>query len=242
MSLSRMVALLGLVLTMSVTAVAPALAHHRDGHPSAKSDAVGGQPGKGVSEHAGVQADPKRGAARAERKDVRGMALHGKIASITGTIWTIDRSGARGEVRVDVSGARVHWPGKKDATLSDFKVGHVVNVKLERSGEGRGRDRRLHANSTLHATAVHFVPTHGRGDREERTKADRFSGTVTAVSATSLTVNHQERGSRTFTLSSQTVVREGRHIASVSDIQVGERVRVTTRQGETLALEVTVRD
>ena len=67
---------------------------------------------------------------------------------------------------------------------------------------------------------------------------DRFSGTVTAVSTTTLTVANAEAGAREFTVNASTRFQEGRDPGTVAAIHVGDRVTVETLSGDLTALVV----
>jgi hypothetical protein len=141
-------------------------------------------------------------------------------------MWTIERMGREGgEFSVDVAGAKVHWPHDKDATLADFRVGDRVDVHLE----GRGRER---TNSApLHARDVRFVPA----------RADRFTGVVTVISGTSLTINNDRTGVHTFGLNADTRFRLGPLAVTAAQVRVSDRVTVRTSDDGLTARDVRVR-
>jgi len=79
----------------------------------------------------------------------------------------------------------------------------------------------LNADGSIAATSIEVEdvdPGHGDDDHHESVE---FSGTVTAVSSTSLTV-----GSNTAALTPSTVVKNGNDSASIADIKTGQRVEV----------------
>lgn len=220
----RKFVLLGVVLTLALTAVAPALAD---------DDSHGSNKGRGRSDVRGARSEPTH-----DEGGLRARALHGEIRSISGTIWSVERDGRGGIVLVDVAGARVHWPHREDATLADFRVGDTVNLPLDKNGRARGEGIRVSSDAISRARAVHFVPGGAHpGHREDHA---RFNGSVTAVSATSLTVNNATLGTRTFTLNADAKVLLGVLTAAIGDIHVGDRVSVVTNGTSTVALRVRI--
>jgi hypothetical protein len=218
----RKLLLLTLVLTLGLTTAGSALAEKGPHGPDR---------GRGQSDVQGASS-----AAGHEDQGLRARSLHGDIQAISGTIWTIERSGHKGGTfMVDMAGATVRWPEREGATLSEFHVGDKVNVQLERGRRGKDAGN---APSVLVARSVHFVPAKGHDEGVEHA---RFAGTVTAVSATSLAATNATLGARTFTLNSDTKVRLGSLAATLSDIHVGDTVTVTTDAGSLVALSVHIK-
>lgn len=168
----------------------------------------------------------ERGRAEASAR-IRARALAGELKAIDGTTWTVDTE-AHGDLRVDVSDARIRWPGRPNAVLADFKVGDHVRVQLQR--KDREVAGQTETTQVLKARAVHFVPAG---------QLDRFRGTVTAVSAASLTLTHEGQA-KTFTIGPSTTIRVEKELTTIASVKVGDKVQVVTRESDSLALIVRV--
>ena len=170
--------------------------------------------GNRVSVSARVNADGSRTALRIEVENEHGGGNgnedHG--AELTGVIASISTGGisvttSGGTVTVKISSTTSIRRGGTTLTASDLKSGNRVEVKGT-----------LNADGSITATSINVEDTPGNDDHHE---AVEFSGTVTAVSSTSLTA-----GSTTTALTSSTVVKKGDHTASIADIKVGQHVEV----------------
>jgi hypothetical protein len=70
---------------------------------------------------------------------------------------------------------------------------------------------------------------------------DKFSGDVTAISSTSITVMDKDGGSKTFTIDSTTAINQGGKTITTVDIKVGDHALVRSLPGSSLAVAITVR-
>jgi hypothetical protein len=189
--------------------------------------------GNRVSVSARVNADGSRTALRIEVENEHGGGNgnedHG--AEVTGVIASISTGGisvttSGGTVTVKISSTTSIRRGGTTLTASDLKSGNRVEVKGT-----------LNADGSITATSINVEDTPGNDDHHE---AVEFSGTVTAVSSTSLTA-----GSTTTALTSSTVVKKGDHTASIADIKVGQHVEVKADRdsaGHLTATQVKIED
>ena len=141
--------------------------------------------------------------------DDHGAELTGNIASISAGAMTVTTGGGN-TITVKISSTTSIRHGNTTLAVSDLKVGNHVEVKGA-----------LNADGSIAATSIEVEdvdPGHGDDDHHESVE---FSGTVTAVSSTSLTV-----GSNTAALTPSTVVKNGNDSASIADIKTGQRVEV----------------
>lgn len=216
---TRTIATLGALLAVILVSTTSVLAEKEPRQHQPPGLAVGRNVGSANAEH------DDRGKQPSKR---RVNAIHGEIAAISGNIWTVSTEN-RGDVHVDVSGAKVMWPSRPNATLAEFIVGDHVNIRM-------GRTASTSATTTtgvvFKAQSVHFVP--GRS-------LARFSGDVTTISTTSITVIDKEGGSKTFTINSATTIRESADLVSAAQIKVGSQVMVVTRKHADLALIIVLR-
>jgi hypothetical protein len=144
--------------------------------------------------------------------DDHGAELTGNIASISAGAITVTTGGGS-TITVNISATTSIRHGATTLAPSDLKVGNHVEVKGA-----------LNADGSIAATSIKVEDIgddngHGNGDDDHHESVE-FSGTVTAVSSTSLTV-----GSNTAALTSSTVVKNGGN-ASIADIKTGQRVEV----------------
>jgi uncharacterized OB-fold protein len=190
--------------------------------------------GNRVSVDARVNADATLTALRIEVEnehgggngnDDHGAELTGNIASISSGAITVTTGGGT-TVIVKLSATTSIRHGNITLAASDLKVGNHVEVKGA-----------LNADGSIAATSVKVEDTPGNDDHHESVE---FSGTVSAVSSTSLTV-----GSTTAALTSSTVVKKSGNDASIADIHVGQRVEVKADRdsaGHLTATRVTIED
>lgn len=189
--------------------------------------------GNRVSVNARVNADGTLAALRIEvetehgggdGKDDHGAELAGSIASISSGAISVTTSG--GTVTVKISSTTTIRRGNTTLAASDLKVGNHVEVKGT-----------LNADGSITATSINVEDTPGNDDHHESVE---FSGTVTAVSSTSLTV-----GSTTAALTSSTVVKKGDHTVALADIKIGQHVEVKADRnsvGHLTATQVKIED
>lgn len=168
--------------------------------------------GNRVNVNARVNADGTRTALRIEIENDHGSGndphsvdVTGVIASISSGAISVTMSG--GAVTVKISSTTTIRRGNTTLAASDLKVGNQVEV-----------NGALNADGSIAATSINVEDTSGNNDQHEQID---FSGTVSAVSSTSLTV-----GTKTAALNSSTVVKKGDHTASIADIKAGQHVQV----------------
>jgi Cu/Ag efflux protein CusF len=136
------------------------------------------------------------------------VELTGLIASVSSGSISVTAGGKTVEVKI--SSITLIRHGSTTLSLTDLKVGNRVEVKGQ-----------LNAGGSIAATLIQ-VEDAANDDHHESVEVD---GTITAVSATSLTVN-AEGHSVTMALTSSTVVKNGDHAGSLSDLKTGQRVEV----------------
>ena len=133
------------------------------------------------------------------------LGVVGSVTAVSSNSITVkDPGGAR--TTYTLSGSTVVRKDGASATVASLAVGESVAVMVAAAG------------STSAVTIV-IVPA-GMSPGEDP------GGVVTAVSPTSLTLEHLGGTTSTYVLNSATTVREGRASATVSAIAVGERVQV----------------
>lgn len=130
-----------------------------------------------------------------------------------------------------VGGAALAQPATHSATPQTLDAGAAVDAVLaaDRSAAPdaprRGALRRLVAwRSLIHATAVLDLPALGGV-----TTVQLDHGTVSATSATSLTIAEADDSSATVGLSEKTRVRKDRAKATAGDLRAGDEVFVMSR-------------
>lgn len=138
--------------------------------------------------------------------------LTGLITSISSASISVTPTGGKAVV-VNISSTTIIRHGSTTLHLADLKAGNLVEVQGQ-----------LNTDGSISATLIQVedvVNTH-----PEPVEVD---GTVTAVSSTSLTVN-AEGHSVTIGLTSTTVVKNGDHTGSLSDLKTGQRVEVNANR------------
>jgi Cu/Ag efflux protein CusF len=151
--------------------------------------------------------------------------LTGLIASISSGSISVTAGGKT--VVVKISSTTIIRRGSTTLSPADLKVGNPVEVKGQ-----------LNTDGSVAATLIQVADT-GTNHPPEPVS---ISGTVTAVSATSLTVT-AEGHSVTVALTSSTVVKNGDHTGSLSDLKTGQHVEVTANRqtdGSLVATQVRI--
>jgi hypothetical protein len=115
-------------------------------------------------------------------------------------------------VVVNISSTTIIRHGSTTLHLADLKTGNLVEVQGQ-----------LNTDGSISATLIQVEDVNTHPEPVE------VNGTVTAVSSTSLTVN-AEGHSVTIGLTSTTVVKNGDHTGSLSDLKTGQRVEVTANR------------
>jgi hypothetical protein len=138
--------------------------------------------------------------------------LTGLITSISSASISVTPTGGKAVV-VNISSTTIIRHGSTTLHLADLKTGNLVEVQGQ-----------LNTDGAISATLIQVedvVNTH-----PEPVEVD---GTVTAVSSTSLTVN-AEGHSVVIGLTSSTVVKNGDHTGSLSDLKTGQHVEVSANR------------
>jgi hypothetical protein len=136
--------------------------------------------------------------------------LTGTIASVASGSITVT-AGSR-TVTVNISSATVIRRGSTTSSLSELKAGDHVEIQ-----------GLLNADGSVAATLIQVEQV--SPPPPPHPEAVVFAGTVTAVSATSLTVKAGAT-SVIVSLTSTTVVSNGDHTGSISDLKIGQHVEV----------------
>jgi hypothetical protein len=160
--------------------------------------------------------------------DDHGAELTGNIASISPGAITVTTGGGA-TVTVKISTTTSIRRGDTTLTASDLKTGNHVEV-----------NGTLNADGSITATSIKVEDTGNGNGNDDHHESVEFTGTVSAVSSTSITV-----GSTTATLTSSTVVRKSGNNASIADIKAGQRVEVTADHdsaGHLSATQVKIED
>jgi hypothetical protein len=139
----------------------------------------------------------------AARIEIIIVKLGGTVTSVNGNVITI--TVARGFTRtIDVSATTTYTEAGKPATLSDVMVGFRINATGTVSAD----------QTALDATSVAIpAPSH-------------VVGTVTALSATSLTVQQANGASATLAIDVNTTFFEGKDAVTAAALSTGEHVNV----------------
>ena len=190
------------------------------------------QAGDRVNVDARVNADGTFTALRIEIEDNHGNGNDDHVAELTGAISSISSgsivvtTGGGNVVTVKIASTTIIRHGNTTLTAADLKAGNHVEVKGSSNTDG-----------SISATEINVEDAGNDDDHHEEVE---FSGTVSAVSSTSLTA-----GSNTAALTSSTVVKNRDHAGSIADINIGQRVEVrATRDasGKLTATQVKIED
>jgi hypothetical protein len=153
------------------------------------------------------------------------VELTGLITSVASASISVTPTGGKAVV-VNISSTTIIRHGSTTLHVADLKTGNRVEVQGQ-----------LNTDGSIGATLIQVedvVNTH-----PEPVEVD---GTVTAVSSTSLTVN-AEGHSVTIGLTSTTVVKNGDHTGSLSDLKSGQHVEVSANRqtdGTLVAIQVRI--
>lgn len=136
------------------------------------------------------------------------VEIEGVIASKSDASITVTTE-YDGDVTVGVTAETVIRMSGDELTFADLEVGDEVEVKAESDAGG-----------ALVALAIHVESSEEDDDAEVEA-----SGKVTAVSATSITV--EDDGEEvTFVVTATTVVRDGKNLVTIAAIDIGDEVEV----------------
>jgi hypothetical protein len=143
--------------------------------------------------------------ATAGRINIVLVTLSGDVTAVSGNVITI--TGGAGFTRsIDVGSATTYREGGKSATLGDVVVGLKVTARGTVSAD----------QTSLVANSVTILAPRS------------FTGIVTALSATSLTVQQSSSVSVALAIIPATKFFEGNKAVSASDLATGESVRLST--------------
>lgn len=110
-----------------------------------------------------------------------------------------------------------------------------TTADAQRPGAAKGGDQRKHR--TLQARALHGEVTLGGKDKQRVLDFQR--GTVSEVSATSITITSVDGYAATYVVDAKTKVRKDKELTSIADVEKADRVRVLARQdGDKLTAKV----
>lgn len=157
-----------------------------------------------------------------------GVEIEATIVSVSATELVVRNS--RGETfTVLINEHTVIRHGKRVLTTADLKPNDRVHVKAKKDGEK--------------LIAVEIKLQSDEEDDDESSKVE-IEGKVTAVSATSITVQNN-RGSQTAAIVATTVIRHGNRTLTTADIKPGDRVHVKAHRaadGTLVAMEIMVQN
>ena len=143
--------------------------------------------------------------------------IEGLITAISATSITVDDASTGGPVKAAINAMTVIRKGNQTLAATDLKVGDRVHVKATINGD----------NSL---TAFEIMLQNSASDDDSGNGQTReLEGLITAVSASSITVNNASTGGPvTAAINSSTVIRKGNRTLTASDLHVGDRVHVKT--------------
>lgn len=158
---------------------------------------------------------------------------HGTKVEIEGTVSAISAASItvhnnRGDQTAAIVASTVIRKGNRNLTVADIPIGSRVHVKAQRA-----------ADNTLVATEIK-LQNEGESDDDddnESTKVE-IEGTVTAISATSITVR-SNHGSQTAAIVASTVIRKGHTRLTVAEVPIGSRVHVKAQRAADASLTAT---
>lgn len=141
--------------------------------------------------------------------------IEGLITAISSTSITVNDASTHGPVTAAITSSTVIRKGNQTMSAGDLKVGDRVHVKASVNSDGS-------------LTAFEIMFQEG-GDGNGGGQTRELEGLITAVSATSITVNNASTGGPvTAAITSSTVIRKGNTRLTPDDLKVGDRVHVKT--------------
>lgn len=170
-------------------------------------------------------AAPPQGPGQTQREEGRGRGVAGKITSIKdGALELTRMDGAT--VTVKLTDKTEYRKDRQSAKLSDFKVGDIVFIRTEGSGD-----------QDLTAVVVGGRTGGGPGGQGMggpgggmmmggELGKDFVFGEVKSVDAPKITVLRPDKVTQTLELNEDTSLRKGRDSVTMADIQVGDHVFV----------------
>ena len=173
------------------------------------------------------QAAPPQGAGQNQRpEEGRGRGVMGKITSIKdGALELTRMDGA--SVTVKLTDKTEYRKDRQTAKLADFKVGDMVLIRTEGSG-----DQDLTAAVVAGRTGAGpggpgmGGPAGGMMMGGGELGKDFVFGEVKSVDAPKITVLRPDNITQTLELNAETSLRKGRESVTMADIQVGDHVFV----------------
>ena len=158
--------------------------------------------------------------------------LEGLITAISSSSITVSDASTGGPVTAEITSSTTIRKGNQTLKASDLKVGDRVHIK---ASVGSGN------SLTAFEIMLQESGTDDGGSDSGQTK--ELEGLITAVSASSITVNNASTGGPvTAAITSDTVIRKGNTRLKASDLKVGDRVHVkTTGSGDALTATEIIR-
>ena len=140
--------------------------------------------------------------------------IEGLITAVSSTSITVNDASTHGPVTAAITSSTVIRKGNQTMSAGDLKVGDRVHVKASIESDGS-------------LTAFEIMFQQGEDGNGGQTR--ELEGLITAVSATSITVNNASTGGPvTAAITSSTVIRKGNKHLTPNDLKVGDRVHVKT--------------
>ncbi len=140
--------------------------------------------------------------------------IEGLITAISSRSITVNDASTHGPVTAAITSSTVIRKGNQTMSAGDLKVGDRVHVKAS-------------VNSDSSLTAFEIMFQEGGDGNGGQTR--ELEGPITAVSATSITVNNASTGEPvTAAITSSTAIRKGNTSLTPKDLKVGDRVHVKT--------------
>ncbi|HKW32329.1 MAG TPA: DUF5666 domain-containing protein [Candidatus Acidoferrum sp.] len=173
------------------------------------------------------EAAPSQGAGQTQRPDEgRGRMVGGKITAIKDGALELTRMDG-GSVTVKLTDKTEYRKDRQSAKLADFKVGDMVLIRMEGSG-----DQDLTAVVVAGRTGGGpggpgmGGPGGGMMMGGGELGKDFVFGEIKSVDAPKITVLRADNVTQTLELNEETSLRKGRDSVTMADIQVGDHVFV----------------
>lgn len=167
----------------------------------------------------------RRGQETAERRD----ELKGTLKAVTPasgeTLGSITVTARSGDKTVNVAPEAEIKVGENDeATLADLQVGAMVEVKVF-----GGVAIKIRARAS---------ETEDEQDDEDEAETSEVKGTVTAVTATGLTVQDGTGAEQTLSVTAESIIKTNDLPILLADIQVGAKIEAKVKDGAILRMNV----
>ncbi|HKE34067.1 MAG TPA: DUF5666 domain-containing protein [Candidatus Acidoferrum sp.] len=173
------------------------------------------------------QAAPPQGLGQAQRpEEWRGRGVAGKITAIKDRALELTRMDGA-SLAVKLTDKTEYRKDRQNAKLADFKVGDMVFIRTEGSGD-QDLTAVVVAGSTGSAPGGPGMggPAGGMMMGGGELGKDFVFGEVKSVDAPKITVLRPDSVTQTLELNEETSLRKGRDSVTMADIQVGDHVFV----------------